>query len=90
MYTYLAYGVSKHGANMYTQKIRNFLASRPEYENIRIFMMHPGRMNTVMGAENKQIEPDESANGIFDVIEKRVDPKMEIPFINYRGEPMPY
>ncbi len=90
MYTYLAYGVSKHGANMYTQKIRNFLASRPEYEKIRIFMMHPGRMNTVMGAENKQIEPGESARGIFDVIEKRVDPKMEIPFINYKGEPMPY
>lgn len=90
LFTYLAYGVSKHGANMYTQKIRNFLASRPEYEHIRIFMMHPGRMNTVMGAENKQIEPSESANGIYDIIEKRVDPKLDIPFINYKGEQMPY
>ncbi|MEG0504805.1 MAG: SDR family NAD(P)-dependent oxidoreductase [Raoultibacter sp.] len=90
LYTYLAYGVSKHGTNMYTQKIRNFLASKPEYAHIRIFMIHPGRMNTVMGAENKQIEPAESANGIFDIIEKRVDPKLEIPFINYKGEQMPY
>lgn len=90
LYTYLAYGVSKHGANMYTQKIRNFLASKPEYQKVRIFMMHPGRMNTVMGAENKQIEPGESANGIYDIIEKRVNPQLEIPFINYKGEQMPY
>ncbi|NLD58876.1 MAG: SDR family NAD(P)-dependent oxidoreductase [Clostridiales bacterium] len=90
LYTYLAYGVSKHGANMYTQKIRNFLAMTPEYQHIRIFMMHPGRMNTVMGAENRQIEASESASGIFDVIEKRIDPKLDIPFINYKGEQMPY
>lgn len=90
LYTYLAYGVSKHGANMYTQKIRNYLAMTPEYSHIRIFMVHPGRMNTEMGKENKQIEPSEAANGIFDIVERRIDPKMDIPFINYRGEPMPY
>lgn len=87
---YLAYGISKHGANMYTQKIRNFFAHTPQHQNIRIFMLHPGRMNTVMGKENAQMEPRESAEGIFDVIEKRIDPKLEIPFINYKGEQMPY
>ena len=90
LYTYLAYGVSKHGANMYTQKIRNYLAMTPEHANVRIFMVHPGRMNTVMGAENKQIEPDESARGIMDIIEGRVDPKLDVPFISYRGDPMRY
>lgn len=89
-YGYLAYGVSKHAANMYTQKIVNFLRATPEYQHIRIFMLHPGRMNTVMGKENRQIEPDESALGILDIVKGKIDPKMDIPFINYKGEPMPY
>lgn len=89
-FNYLAYGISKHAANMYSQKIRNYLVRDPEKQHIRLFMMHPGRMNTVMGAENAQIEPMESAYGIYDVIEKRIDPKMDIPFINYKGDPMPY
>jgi len=89
-YGCLAYGVSKHGANMYTQKIVNYLRAVPEHRNIRVFMLHPGRMNTVMGKENKQIEPTESAQGIFDIIKGKVDPKLDIPFINYKGEQMPY
>ena len=90
LYTYLAYGVSKHGANMYTQKIRNYLAMSDEHQNVRIFMIHPGRMNTEMGKENAQIEPEEAAAGIIDIMEGKTDPKMDIPFVNYRGEPMPY
>ena len=89
-YGYLSYGVSKHAANMYTQKIVNYLRATPEYQHIRIFMLHPGRMNTVMGQENKQIEPDESALGILDIAKGKIDPKLDIPFINYKGEPMPY
>lgn len=90
LYTYLAYGVSKHGANMYTQKIRNYLAQSPEHAHTRIYMIHPGRMNTVMGKENAQIEASEAAEGILKIMEGEIDPKLEIPFINYEGEPMPY
>jgi NAD(P)-dependent dehydrogenase (short-subunit alcohol dehydrogenase family) len=89
-YNYLSYSVSKYAANMYTQKIRNYLHDvRPEL-GVRIFMMHPGRMQTVMGAENAQISPSESAEGIFKVIEGEIDPKLDIPFINYKGETMPH
>lgn len=90
-YNYLAYSVSKHGANMYTQKIRNYLASEKADKNIRIYMIHPGRMDTIMGKENAQIQPEESANGLFDILEcvKEIPP-MDVPFINYKGEPMPY
>lgn len=90
LYTYLAYGVSKHGANMYTQKIRNYLAQSPEHARTRIFMIHPGRMNTEMGKENAQIEATEAAEGILKIMEGEINPKLEIPFINYKGEPMPY
>lgn len=89
-HTYLAYAVSKHAANMYTQKIRNYLVNKYGKERYRIFMMHPGRMQTVMGVENAQISPVESAEGIYRVIDKTVDPQLDIPFINYKGEPMPY
>lgn len=89
-HTYLAYGVSKHAANMYTQKIRNYLVNKYGKGRVRVFMMHPGRMQTVMGAENAQISPVESAEGIYKVIDKTLNPDMEIPFINYKGEPMPY
>lgn len=90
-YNYLAYSVSKHGANMYTQKIRNYLAEEKADKHIRIYMIHPGRMDTIMGKENAQIPPKESAVGLLDILErKKVIPEMEVPFINYKGEPMPY
>ncbi len=89
-YTYLAYGVSKHAANMYTQKIRNYLVESFGRGKVRIFMMHPGRMQTVMGAENAQISPKVSAEGIYKVIDKTINPDLDIPFINYKGEQMPY
>lgn len=80
----------KHGVNMYTQKIRNYLAQTNGYEHIRVFMVHPGRMQTVMGKENAQILPKESANGIYQIIEKVIDPKLDVPFVNYKGKQMPY
>lgn len=89
-HVYLAYSVSKHGVNMYTQKIRNYLAQTNGYEHIRVFMVHPGRMQTVMGKENAQILPKESANGIYQIIEKVIDPKLDVPFVNYKGEQVPY
>lgn len=89
-YEYMMYSISKHAANMLTQQYRNYLVSNESTKNVRIFMLHPGRMNTVMGAENAQIEPNESAEGIMRILEGKINPQMEIPFINYKGEPMPY
>ena len=76
---------------MYTQKIRNYLKEEKQEKNIRVFMIHPGRMDTVMGKENAQIPPARSAVGVLDILENRKQiPEMDIPFINYKGEPMPY
>jgi hypothetical protein len=46
-------------------------------------------MNTVMGRNDAQIEPEESAGGIYRIItgEKKVPPENGW-FINYRGEAM--
>lgn len=90
-YEYLAYSVSKYAVNMYTQKIRNYLKQEKPEADIRVYMVHPGRMDTVMGRENAQISPAEPAAGIFDILEENKKlPDMDIPFINYKGEPMPH
>ena len=90
-YNYLAYSVSKHGANMYTQKIRNFLEEEKKEKHIKTYMVHPGRMDTIMGKENAQIQPEESAQGLYDILSGRTGiPPMDVPFINYKGQPMPY
>ncbi len=90
-YNYLAYSVSKHALNMYTQKIRNYLAEEKADKHIRIYMVHPGRMDTVMGKENAQIPPYLPAVSILDILERKTKvPDMDVPFINYKGEQMPY
>jgi NAD(P)-dependent dehydrogenase (short-subunit alcohol dehydrogenase family) len=90
-YNYLAYSVSKHALNMYTQKIRNYLTEEKADKHIRVYMVHPGRMDTVMGKENAQIPPSLPALSIIDILERKTRvPDMEVPFINYKGELMPY
>ncbi len=90
-YNYLAYSVSKHAANMYTQKIRNYLEEEKKELHFRVYMIHPGRMDTVMGKENAEIQPEEAAEGIYEILTGRKKiPPMEIPFIDYKGRPMPY
>lgn len=89
-HNYMAYSISKHAINMYTQKIRNYLTTKPEKEHVRIFMVHPGRMQTVMGAENAQIVTGVSAEGIYRIVDGTINPILDVPFINYKGEQMPY
>ncbi len=89
-YRYLAYSVSKHAVNMYTQQIRNYLVSEKESLGIRVFMVHPGRMQTVMGKENAQISPTVPAKGILDLVDGVIDPVLDIPFVDYEGRQMPY
>ena len=87
---YIGYSISKYALNMYTQKIRNYFQERRPEKHIRTFMVHPGRMNTVMGVENAQIEPEVPSKGLWDIFESKCPvPDFEIPFIDYMGNRMP-
>jgi len=90
---YIAYSSSKAALNMYTQKIRNYLSAQENTSDIRVYMIHPGRMFTMdktrMGVENAQVQPSESSFGIWDIIEKKKEINLDIPFINYKGEQIP-
>jgi len=86
-YAYASYTASKSAVNHYTQKMRNYLATQPDKADIRVYMIHPGRMDTVMGKENAQIHPSESAQGIWAIIERRIDVYSSTPFYDYHGDP---
>lgn len=78
-----AYSISKAAAN------KLVAAFNAAVTDIRIFAMHPGRMNTVMGKTTAQIEAWESANGIFNIVTGITKvPKEAGWFIDYKGNPM--
>lgn len=86
-FIYPAYSVSKYALNMYTQILRNYVTA--QNKGVRVLMVHPGRMQTVMGAENAQIPASVPACGIWDIIErKRTVEREDIPFIDYNGNYM--
>lgn len=79
-----AYSISKAAVNKAVFILRATVGNK-----YKIFAMHPGRMNTEMGKTTAQIEPEESADGIYDIVvgKKYIDAKKQ-GFIDYRGEPM--
>jgi hypothetical protein len=42
-------------------------------------------MHTKMGVENAQIQPSESAGGIWEIITRKKDLTSSIPFFDYMG-----
>jgi NAD(P)-dependent dehydrogenase (short-subunit alcohol dehydrogenase family) len=82
------YSATKGALNCYTQRLRNYLVTVEDKKDIRVYMIHPGRMNTVMGKASAQIEPKETAEGIWALIEQRVDFYPPVPFIDYKGNSM--
>ena len=87
---YTAYSSAKAALNMYTQKIRNYLSAQENTSDIRVYMIHPGKMLTMdktrRGVEPVQVQRSESSFGIWDIIEKKKEINLDIPFINYKGE----
>ncbi len=53
--------------------------------DISFYAIHPGRMNTDMGRTTAQIEPEESANGIADIMTGRTEVSRESWYIDYKG-----
>ena len=80
---YPGYSVSKAAQNKLTAVFAKTVS------RYAVYALHPGRMNTVMGRNDAQIEPEEAACGILQILtgEKKVPPENGW-FINYRGEAM--
>jgi NAD(P)-dependent dehydrogenase (short-subunit alcohol dehydrogenase family) len=80
---YPLYSISKVAQNKLTAILAKTVT------NYTVYAVHPGRMNTKMGRNDAQIEPEETADGIYKIItgEKKI-PLESGWFINYRGEAM--
>lgn len=79
-----SYGISKTAANKVVQTLRFTI------DDVELFAVHPGRMNTVMGRTTAQIEPEESAEGFCRILEGAIPVDGEKAwFIDYQGREMP-
>ncbi|MBS4218354.1 SDR family oxidoreductase [Bacillus sp. FJAT-49711] len=78
------YGLSKVALNMLSEKLNVYLKEK----DIKVYSIHPGWMKTDMGGENAPTDPMETANGIMDIIERKVEVKSKYVFIDYNGQPM--
>ncbi|MES2811826.1 MAG: SDR family NAD(P)-dependent oxidoreductase [Bacteroidota bacterium] len=63
-----AYRMSKSAVNMYTKT----LSARLQERNINVNSIHPGWVKTDMGGAEADITPEFSANGIFELYQKKL------------------
>ncbi|HZK34109.1 MAG TPA: SDR family NAD(P)-dependent oxidoreductase [Bacillota bacterium] len=82
--TMAAYSISKAAQNKTAFVLKAALEDR-----YRVLAIHPGRMKTDMGGDHSEIEPEESAEGIYKLATgiKKIKEGSSI-FINYKGEEM--
>ena len=80
---YPLYSISKAAQNKLTAIFAKTVS------NYQVYAVHPGRMNTVMGRNDAQIEPEEAAEGIYRIITReKMIPQEYGWFINYHGKSM--
>ncbi|MEK3752077.1 SDR family oxidoreductase [Paenibacillus sp. FSL E2-8871] len=78
------YGISKAALNMFTQQLHVYVKER----GIQVLSVHPGWMQTDMGGAEAPTNPNQSAGGILDLIEKRTTPEGHFMFVDYTGKNM--
>ncbi|MBS4193763.1 SDR family oxidoreductase [Lederbergia citri] len=78
------YAISKTALNMFTKQIKHYVSDK----NINVYAIHPGWIRTDMGGEKAPGSPEETANNLVDILEKKKVIDDELFFIKHNGEPM--
>ena len=78
-----AYCMSKAALNMQSRILHNYLSPC----GFTVLAVHPGWMRTDMGGPNADLDPDESAAGIFQLATRDWSPDDPI-YEEYQGRPM--
>ena len=78
------YGISKAALNMFSVQLSRYVKEK----DIAVHAVHPGWIKTDMGGENATGYPEESANGILDILEGKIEAKSELGFIDFKGQEM--
>jgi NAD(P)-dependent dehydrogenase (short-subunit alcohol dehydrogenase family) len=82
---WFSYNMSKTALNMQAKILQNYLGPR----GYKILAIHPGWMRTSMGGPEADINPDETAEGIYQLAGKswKVDDPI---YMDYQGKPLPW
>ncbi|PAD26783.1 short-chain dehydrogenase [Niallia circulans] len=78
------YGISKAALNMFSVQLSRYVNEK----NITVYAIHPGWIKTDMGGEDATGYPDESANGILDILEGKIVGTSGLGFIDFKGREM--
>ena len=77
--------MSKAALNMQAKVLQNYLKPK----EFKVLALHPGWVRTDMGGPDADIDPDESADGLIQLITRNWRPDDGIYF-DYRGIPLPW
>lgn len=80
-----SYKASKAALNMCTR----LQAGAFEQDSVTVVAMHPGWVRTDMGGSNARLAPEESVNGMIDVI-SNLTPDDAGRFLTYEGQELPW
>lgn len=79
------YTMSKTALNIQSKVLQNYIKPK----GIKVLALHPGWMRTDMGGPDADISPEESAEGIIQLVNKDWTPDEGI-YYDYRGIPLPW
>jgi NAD(P)-dependent dehydrogenase (short-subunit alcohol dehydrogenase family) len=79
------YCMSKTALNMETKLLQNYLGP----QGFKLLAVQPGWMQTDMGGPGAQVDPNQTAQGIFDLATRAWKPD-DIIFLDYQGNPLPW
>ncbi|WMT41714.1 SDR family oxidoreductase [Paenibacillus sp. D2_2] len=80
------YALSKSGLNFFTAQLRKELVP----QGFVVYSVHPGWIKTQMGGDQAPGHPQDTAVGLMNLVERKVQPEQESWMINHKGEAMPY
>lgn len=81
------YALAKAGLNYFSAQLRKELGTG----GIWVYAVHPGWIRTDMGGKQAPGDPEATAAGIMDLVERKQGGAAETPvFIDFRGQPMPF
>lgn len=80
-----SYSMSKTTLNMLSQQLHSHLKEK----SIKVYAVHPGWMRTDMGGPQASTDPNVTAKGIVDIMERKPEVTGPYVFMDYLGKPMP-
>lgn len=82
-----SYALSKNAINFFSAQLRKELTP----QGFMVYSVHPGWIRTSMGGWEAPGNPEDSARGIVDLLERKIKlPTEEAIMIDYKGQAMPF